>query len=84
MGIPPLITAAQIRAARGLLNWSQSHLAREAGIARRTLNAAETETAVTKDETITKIARVLRANGVRFVSEGREEGVVLVRHLRGS
>jgi DNA-binding XRE family transcriptional regulator len=79
-----LITAAQIRAARGLLNWSQSHLAQEAGIARRTVNAAETETAETKAETIDKITRVFRSNGIRFVSSEAEEGVIMVRRRRGS
>jgi DNA-binding XRE family transcriptional regulator len=84
MGNLPLITAAQIRAARGLLNWSQSHLAREAGISRRTVNAAETETAETKPETIDKITRVFRANGIRFVADSGEEGVFVIRRRHRS
>ncbi len=72
-----MITAAQIRAARAFLDWSQSDLARETGVARRTIISLETETAATTPETMEKLIAVFKANGVRFVSEGRELGVMV-------
>jgi DNA-binding XRE family transcriptional regulator len=76
-GKMPLITVAQIRAARALLAWSQEDLAREAGVVRRTLTGLETQTAETKVETMEKVVAALEAHGIEFVRQGEAFGVIL-------
>ena len=62
-----MISSSQMRAARGLIGWSQSELAAAAGLSRPTVERAETKTA--SDETFAAIQRALEKAGVIFQDE---------------
>lgn len=61
------ISAAQIRAARGLLNWSQSALADAANLSRPTIDRAE-RTSVSA-QAVASIQAALEAAGVQFIPQ---------------
>jgi len=72
--------SSQIRAARALLGWSQSKLARAAGVGLATLQRIEQNEGVVKGNfsTILKIQNVLEQAGIQFTDdEGGEIGVRL-------
>jgi transcriptional regulator with XRE-family HTH domain len=68
-----MLTSAQIRAARGLLNWSAAELARRAGVSPRTVHTAERAEGVprTHVETLEKIQAALEAAGIEIIPESR-------------
>ena len=63
------VSAHQCRAARAILQWSQSELARRAGVARKTVADFEKETRRLQVRTRRDIARALEQAGVRFDSD---------------
>jgi transcriptional regulator with XRE-family HTH domain len=75
------ITGAQIRAARGFLNWTVAHLAKEADVGISTVQKIEDvdgdpSVASTlqwrsdaRDEAIAKIKETLEATGIEFLTE---------------
>lgn len=72
--------SAQIRAARGLLGWSQGKLARAAGVGLATLQRIEQSEGVVKGNfaTVLKIQIALEQAGIHFTDdEGGEIGVRL-------
>jgi transcriptional regulator with XRE-family HTH domain len=72
--------SSQIRAARAILGWSQSKLARTAGIGLATLQRIEQNEGVVKGNfsTILKIQKVLEQAGIKFSNdEAAEIGVSL-------
>ncbi|SMQ68608.1 Helix-turn-helix [Devosia lucknowensis] len=69
--------AAQIRAGRALLAWSQEDLAVRSGTSRRTVNAAESGHAVTP-ETLQALADAFAACGVVFQRYRDGVGVRLI------
>jgi transcriptional regulator with XRE-family HTH domain len=71
-----VITPRQIRAARGLIGWTQSDLAEAAGVSRSTIAAIEKEAANRTLDIIDKIRKVFEENEVEFLAQ---EGV-RVRH----
>jgi len=71
-----MITPAQIRAARGLLNLKQAELAALAQVSLATLNNIEREVADPRASTLTAIQRALEAAGVEFTN-GDAPGVRL-------
>jgi len=71
------ISSGQMRAARGLIGWSQAALAEAAGLSRPTIERAETKGA--SAETLTAIKRALEAAGVMFVPENGEGPGVRLR-----
>lgn len=73
-----MISAAQIRAARGLLRWKQAELAAAAGLSLTALNNIEREAADPKASTLAAIQRALETAGVEFLDR---HGVRL-RHAR--
>lgn len=73
-----MISAAQIRAARGLLRWKQAELAAAAGLSLTALNNIEREAADPKASTLAAIQRALETAGVEFLDD---HGVRL-RHAR--
>jgi transcriptional regulator with XRE-family HTH domain len=82
-----MIDAAQIRAARGLLNIGQTELARVASVHVATIRRLEAATEIRgAAETVWKIQKALEAGGVEFIPEeaGRGAGVRLkqARHSR--
>lgn len=63
------ITTAQIRAARALLNWSQSDLAKGAGVSSTSIGSIESGATQPRDETLTDIRRALEEAGIEFTED---------------
>ena len=59
-----IIYAAKIRAARGLLNWSQGELAERAGVSKQTVTRIENGTMDPRFSTITALYQAIRSAGV--------------------
>jgi transcriptional regulator with XRE-family HTH domain len=64
-----MISTAQIRAARGLLKWTQATLAHHAAISTVTLNMIENEAVRPRGGTLDLIQSALEAGGVEFMTE---------------
>jgi transcriptional regulator with XRE-family HTH domain len=62
-----MITAAQIRAARGLLKWTQAALASKSGLSIVTLNMIESETVQPRKSSLASIRQALENGGVEFI-----------------
>ena len=80
-----MISAAQIRAARALLNINQEELARIASVHVATIRRLETATAVRgAADTLWKLQQAFENAGVVFIAEeeGRGAGVRLRRATR--
>jgi transcriptional regulator with XRE-family HTH domain len=71
--------STQIRAARALLGWSQSQLARRAGVGVATLQRIEQNKGLVKGNfsTIIKIQKALEHAGIHFTED--DAGVIGVR-----
>ena len=76
-----MLTIEQLRAARGLLGWSQSKLAARAGLSLPTVKRVEAEFgARVSDDARNKLQRALESAGVEFIQEnGGGPGVRLRR-----
>ena len=70
-----MITAAQIRAARGLLKWTQATLAAKSSLSVVTLNMIEGETVQPRAASLAAIRTALEAGGVEFTGLGGSVGV---------
>jgi DNA-binding XRE family transcriptional regulator len=64
-----MINTAQIRAARGLLKWTQATLAHRAALSTVTLNMIENETVRPRDSTLASIKSALENGGVEFLDK---------------
>jgi predicted transcriptional regulator len=64
-----MISPAQCRAARGLLDWSQRHLADQARIGVVTVRQFEAGAVQARNSTLDVIQRALEAAGVEFIAE---------------
>ena len=62
----PIVYAAQIRAARGLLNWSQGELAERAGVSKQSVTRIENGTMDPRFSTITALNEAIRSAGVEL------------------
>ena len=67
-----MISSAQIRAARGLLKWTQATLAHKAGISAVTLNMIESDSVDPRASTLRSIEQVLERAGVEFIGTERD------------
>jgi transcriptional regulator with XRE-family HTH domain len=76
------VTSAQLRAARGLVNWSVRELSDRAGIHRNTITNFETGKSGGDPETIAALCAALEAAGVIFVAENGEGPGVRQRKAR--
>jgi len=75
-----MITPAQCRAARALLDWSQQRLAEASSIGNATIRNFEGEKSTPQHATLVVLRQAFEAAGVQFVSQGDEaggDGVVL-------
>jgi transcriptional regulator with XRE-family HTH domain len=63
-----MITTAQIRAARGLLKWTQATLAHRAALSTVTLNMIENDATRPRETTLHAIRAALEAGGVEFLT----------------
>ena len=70
------MTSAQLRAARGLLNWTVRDLAEQAGVHRNTVTNFETGKYGGDPETLAAIKVALEDAGVEFTN-GKRPGVRL-------
>ena len=73
------LTAAQLRAARALLGWSQGELGAAAKVATKTIADFEREARVPYERTMDALQRALEAAGVEFTN-GDSQGVRLARN----
>ena len=64
-----LIYAAQIRAARGLLNWSQGELAERAGVSKQSVTRIENGTMDPRFSTMTALNEAIRSAGVEMAED---------------
>ncbi len=65
-----MIDAGQMRAARGLLGWSQADLAERSGISLPTIKRMETVgTGRSAGDTIQRVQKAFEAAGVQFIPE---------------
>jgi transcriptional regulator with XRE-family HTH domain len=70
-----MVTSAQLRAGRSLLNWTVRELAERANVHRNTITRAETD-ATTHGHAVAQVVLTLEAAGVEFTN-GDEPGVKL-------
>lgn len=68
-----MITITQIRAARGILGWSQTELADQAGLTQRTITDIETGKSRPSYAALTSIESVFSQSGVEFIEGGVRE-----------
>jgi predicted transcriptional regulator len=79
-----MITARQIRAARGLLGWSQQTLADKAIVSHAALTRLERGMVDSRMSTLSAVQAALEAAGIEFQSvPGKWEGVRLI-HTRAA
>jgi transcriptional regulator with XRE-family HTH domain len=64
-----MLTAAQCRAARALLDWSQLELAKQAGIGIVTVRQLEAGTHGPRRATLDVVRRAFETAGVEFIDE---------------
>jgi transcriptional regulator with XRE-family HTH domain len=79
-----VITIEQMRAARGLLGWSQSELAKRAGLSLPTVKRVEAGKGPrVSDEARARIQQALETGGAQFISQnGGGPGVRLRKRRR--
>ena len=78
-----MISVEQLRAARGLLGWSQSELAARAGLSLPTVKRVEGQSkARASDEARIKLQRALEAAGIEFIAENGGGAGVRLRKPR--
>jgi transcriptional regulator with XRE-family HTH domain len=75
------VTSAQMRAARGILNWSVRKLSERAGVHRNTITNFETGKSGGDADIMRKLVVALEAAGVEFTN-GDEPGVKLKKARR--
>lgn len=73
------MTAAQLRAARALINITQEELAARAGVAAKTIVSFEAEGRVPREATLVKLRAALESDGVVFVESDAGLGIFLSR-----
>ena len=79
-----MITIQQIRAARGLLGWSQTDLANRAGLSLPTVKRVEAGAGSrVSDEARRRIQKALESGGAQFVSENGGGPGVRLRKRQG-
>ncbi len=71
-----MIISEQLRAARGLVGWSQSALAKSSGLALSTIKRMEGDRGPLRSsaENVLKVQQALENVGVAFIDEGNELG----------
>jgi len=57
---------SQLRAARGLLNWSRADLAKKTGISEQTIHRFENGKAIPGEKTVLKLRKIIESNGIDF------------------
>lgn len=73
------ITPEQSRAARGLLDWSQTQLGSASHLSESTIRDFEKGRRVPSINNLTAIRTALESAGVEFINDERGDGVVRLR-----
>lgn len=73
------MTPAQCRAARGLLEWTQSQLSAAARVGLSTVRSFEKGVHTPVTHNLAAIRTALEAAGVEFINDERGDGVVRLR-----
>ncbi len=76
------LTVEHVRAARGLLKWSQDELASRAGVTGTTINFWENERVKPSEDTKLLVRRAFEEAGIEFLNGGNP-GVRLIRIREG-
>ena len=80
-----MVSPAQCRAARGLLDWNQQELAERAGVSIVTVRQLEAGAHEPRRATLEVVRRALEAAGVEFIDEnGGGPGVRLRKKMRAA
>jgi transcriptional regulator with XRE-family HTH domain len=69
-----MITAAQCRAGRALIEWSREQLAEAAGVSLRTIVDFERAARSPREVTLLALERALSDAGVQFLDHGEKAG----------
>jgi transcriptional regulator with XRE-family HTH domain len=75
--IDRVLSAHQVRAARGLLGWSRRELAILSQVSEGTIKAIELGMTDARLSTLRKLARTFSAHAVEFVADGSRTGVTI-------
>jgi transcriptional regulator with XRE-family HTH domain len=70
MGKQPLLSPAQVRAARGWLFWSQEDLAARSGVSQKSIARYELERSTAYPKTLIGIREAFEAAGIEFQFDG--------------
>jgi len=76
------MTSAQMRAARGLVNWTVRDLSERSGIHRNTITNIETGKSSGEPDTLQSVRRALEKAGVIFVEENGDGPGVRLRKTK--
>jgi len=78
------ITTAQIRGARGILNWSQQDLAQRTGISATSIGSIENGQTTPRESTLATIRKTLENGGIEFIGlEGIRRKNADIQVLKG-
>lgn len=78
-----MITIAQCRAARGLLDWTQQDLAEASGLSKTAINNFEKGHSDIKAESLRAVRMAFEAGGLEFLDNGVRVGTERAHILRG-
>jgi transcriptional regulator with XRE-family HTH domain len=78
-----VITGSQIRAARAALRWTTEELARNAGLASRTIKRFEQEEGVpaSRSSTLIEIQKAFETAGVEFIGSPEDAPGIRIRRM---
>ena len=77
-----MVTAAQLRAARALLDWSQQQVADAASTSRNTILGIERGTLDPRASTLQRVVEAFQKAGVEFTSDAQHESVRRLKQWR--
>ena len=82
--MPDLVTTRELKAARALLGWSQSDLAKSSKVSLPTIARLESSAGELggRDETIAKLVKALSRAGIDFIDDNGGGGGVRLRRPR--
>lgn len=78
------ITTAQIRGARGILNWSQHDLSERTGISATSIGSIENGASIPRENTLNAIKKAFEMEGIEFLAyEGIRLQNNVIQNLKG-